>query len=83
MAAVERWREKDPRGWHKSANAKLLAALHKLVLETIPEDPTRPEYRQGGTLGRVHPCSSVAVAFGEARAVGALGSGFADLSRPA
>lgn len=51
-AAVERLREKDRRGWRKSANAKLLAALHKLLFETIPEDPTRPEYRQGGTLGR-------------------------------
>ncbi len=50
-AAVERVRKKDPRGWRKSANAKLLAALHRLVFETIPEDPARPEYRQGGTLG--------------------------------
>ncbi|ODP39613.1 toxin [Sphingomonas turrisvirgatae] len=50
-AAVARLREKDPRGWHKSANAKLLAALRQLVFETIPQDPTRPEYRQGGTLG--------------------------------
>lgn len=49
--AVERLREKDPRGWHKSANAKLLAAMRQLVFETIPQDPTRPEYRQGGTLG--------------------------------
>jgi toxin YhaV len=52
MAAVEGARKNDPRGWRKSANARLLAALRKLVLETIPEDPTRPEYRQGGTLGR-------------------------------
>ena len=50
-AAVVGQREKDPRGWRKSANAKLLAALHQLVFETIPQDPTRPEYRQGGTLG--------------------------------
>ena len=50
-AAVERVSKKDPHGWRKSANAKLLAALHRLVFETIPEDPTRPEYRQGGTLG--------------------------------
>ena len=50
-AAVERARKKDPSGWRKSANAKLLAALHKLVFQTIPEDPTRSEYRQGGTLG--------------------------------
>ena len=50
-AAVERARAKDPQGWRKSANAKLLAALRKLVFETIPQDPTRSEYRQGGTLG--------------------------------
>ncbi len=49
--AVERARAKDPRGWRKSANAKLLAAVRQLVFETIPQDPTRPEYRQGGTLG--------------------------------
>lgn len=50
-AAVERTRKKKPKGWRKSANAKLLAALRKLVFETIPEDPARPEYRQSGTLG--------------------------------
>jgi toxin YhaV len=50
-AAVERARDKDPRGYHQTANAKLLAALRQLVFERIPRDPTRPEYRQGGTLG--------------------------------
>lgn len=50
-AAVERARTKDPRGYRKTANAKLLAALTHLAFEVIPEDPTRPEYRQGGTLG--------------------------------
>lgn len=50
-AAVEKARAKDPRSWRKSANAKLLAALRQLVFETIPQDPTRSEYRQGGTLG--------------------------------
>lgn len=49
--AVEKQRAKDPRGWRKSAIAKLLAAIRQLVFETIPQDPTRPEYRQGGTLG--------------------------------
>lgn len=48
---VERAQAKDPRGWRKSANAKLLAALRQLIFETIPQDPTRAEYRQGGTLG--------------------------------
>jgi toxin YhaV len=50
-AAVARAKTKDLQGFQKSANAKLLAALRKLMLETIPSDPTRPEYRQGGTLG--------------------------------
>jgi toxin YhaV len=49
--AVERAQTKDPRGWRKSANAKLLAALRQLLFETIPQDPTRSGYRQGGTLG--------------------------------
>ena len=50
-AAVEKAKAKDPRGWRKSANAKLLAAVRQLVFDTIPQDPTRAEYRQGGTLG--------------------------------
>lgn len=50
-AAVERARAKDPRGYRKTANAKLLASLRQLAFETIPQDPSRPEYRQGGTLG--------------------------------
>jgi toxin YhaV len=50
-AAVERARAKDPAGYQGTANAKLLAALRKLIWETIPADPARPEYRQGGTLG--------------------------------
>jgi len=50
--AVERQRDTDPEGWRSSANAKLLAALRHLVFEVIPQDPSRPEYRQGGTLGR-------------------------------
>ena len=50
-AAVERSRAKHARTCRKSANAKLLAALRTLVFESIPLDPSRPEYRQGGTLG--------------------------------
>ena len=49
--AVERARAKDPRGWARSANAKLLAALRRLVFEIIPQDPARPVYRQGGVPG--------------------------------
>lgn len=50
--AVDAARVKDPDGWQSSANAKLLAQINRLMIETIPSDPTRPEFRQGGTLGR-------------------------------
>lgn len=50
-AAVERERVKDPKRYQQTANAKLLAAIEELVFRTIPADPTRPVYRQGGTLG--------------------------------
>ena len=50
-ASVERSKKKHPTEFQKSANAKVLAALRKLVLETIPSDPARAENRQGDTLG--------------------------------
>lgn len=50
-AAVEKAKRKDPKKYQSSANAKLLAQLHRLAFETIPVDPARPEFRQGGTLG--------------------------------
>jgi len=50
ITAVECERAKG-RGDGVAANAKLLAAINQLIFKTIPEDPTRPEYRQGGTLG--------------------------------
>jgi toxin YhaV len=49
--AVEKAAKKDPKGYTSTANAKLLAAMRKLMFEAIPVDPTRPEFRQGGTLG--------------------------------
>lgn len=49
--AVEKSAKKDPIGYTSTANAKLLAAMRKLLFEVIPVDPTRPEFRQGGTLG--------------------------------
>lgn len=50
-AAVETAKAVDPEGYRGTAQAKLLAALRTLLFDTIPADPTRPEYRQGGTLG--------------------------------
>ncbi|KMO17411.1 type II toxin-antitoxin system YhaV family toxin [Methylobacterium indicum] len=50
-AAVEKAKAADPEGYRGTAQAKLLAMLVTLIFETIPADPTRPDYRQGGTLG--------------------------------
>jgi toxin YhaV len=51
MAAVEKLKAKKPDDYKGSANFKVLAALYELMFVTIPADPTRPEYRQGNTLG--------------------------------
>ena len=51
IGAVERERARNPDGYGNTANAKLLTALARLLLDIVPADPTRPEYRQGGTLG--------------------------------
>ncbi|MGA7710835.1 MAG: type II toxin-antitoxin system YhaV family toxin [Rhizomicrobium sp.] len=49
--ACERTRKADPKNFAANANVKLFAALAKLMLEIIPGDPARPEFRQGNTLG--------------------------------
>ena len=51
LVQVEVLKRKDPKAWKQKNSTKRLAAIAKLALETIPEDPARPEYRQGGTLG--------------------------------
>jgi len=43
--------QKDPGGYTNKNASKRLTAINKLTLEVIPQDPTRPEYRQGATLG--------------------------------
>jgi toxin YhaV len=45
---------KDPQGYTRKNATKRLAAIRQLALEVIPQDPTRPEYRQGNTLGDAH-----------------------------
>jgi toxin YhaV len=51
---VETLRKKDPEGYAKKNAAKRLAAISKLAFDVIPQDPSRPEYRQGNTLGDEH-----------------------------
>ncbi len=51
---VEAFKQKDPVGYVKKNTTKRLAAITKLAFDVIPQDPTRPEYRQGNTLGGDH-----------------------------
>ncbi len=51
---VEGLKEKDPAGYLKKNATKRLAAITKLAFDVIPQDPTRPEYRQGNSLGDDH-----------------------------
>jgi toxin YhaV len=51
---VQALKRKDSVGYSKRNAAKRLAAIVKLVFEVIPQDPARPEYRQGNTLGDEH-----------------------------
>ena len=51
---VEALKRKDPVGYVKKNTTKRLAAVAKLAFEVIPQDPARPEYRQGNTLGDEH-----------------------------
>lgn len=48
---VEKARQKNPSHCKEKNCTKRLAAIQKLIFEKIPQDPTLPEYRQGGTLG--------------------------------
>jgi toxin YhaV len=49
--ARERARRKDPHGFASNSNVKLLQAVNRAMLEVIPQDPSRTEYRQGNALG--------------------------------
>jgi toxin YhaV len=51
---VEAFRQKDPGGYANKNASKRLAAIVKLAFDVIPQDPARPEYRQGATLGDDH-----------------------------
>ena len=51
---VEALKRKDPVGYVRKNATKRLAAIARLVFEVIEQDPARPEYRQGNTLGDEH-----------------------------
>lgn len=54
IAQVEALKQKDPAGFVRKNASKRLAAIARLAFEVIPQDPARPEYRQGGSLGDEH-----------------------------
>ncbi len=51
---VETLQRKDPVGYVNKNASKRLSAIIQLAFDTIAQDPTRPEYRQGNTLGGQH-----------------------------
>lgn len=51
ISTVEAHKARDPRNYKQKNSTKRLAAIARLALEVVPSDPTRPEYRQGRTLG--------------------------------
>ncbi len=51
---VEGLKQKDPDGFTRKNGARRLAAIAKLAFDIIPQNPARPEYRQGNTLGEGH-----------------------------
>jgi len=52
--AAQRAERKDPHHFERNNNVKLFRALNQLILETVPSNPARTEYRQGNTLGAAH-----------------------------
>lgn len=50
-AAAARAQAQDPKDFESNANVRLFNALSQLILETVPSDPHRDEYRQGNTMG--------------------------------
>jgi len=51
---VQILQQKDPGGYTRKNASKRLAAITRLAFDLIPQDPARPEYRQGSTLGASH-----------------------------
>jgi toxin YhaV len=51
QAAAQRAEQADPQGFEANANVKLFRALTHLIMDVVPNDPAREEFRQGNTLG--------------------------------
>lgn len=51
VSVAEKEKAKRKPGEPEGPNMKLAAAMRRIMLVDVPEDPSRPAYRQGGTLG--------------------------------
>ncbi len=51
---VQKLKARDRAGYIQKNATKRLMAIFKLAFEVIPQDPARPEYRQGHTLGEAN-----------------------------
>jgi toxin YhaV len=51
VSAAEREKSKPEAGEPEGPNMKLAAAMRRIILIEVPEDPSRPAYRHGRTLG--------------------------------
>jgi toxin YhaV len=49
--AVEQLSISQPDTYRGHPKTKLLATVHRIVMESIPRNPSAPEFRQGDTLG--------------------------------
>lgn len=54
LLQIEAHKLKDPAGYRKKNAFKRLTAIKKLAFDLIAQDPGKPEYRQGNTLGDAH-----------------------------
>jgi toxin YhaV len=54
ITEVEALRLKNPEGYGNRNASKRLAAITRLMLRDLPQDPTRKEFQQGLTLGVEH-----------------------------
>ena len=54
QAAAEVEAKNEPPTGGSNANVKLLEALNRLMLDVVPGEPGRPEYRQGNSMEPAH-----------------------------
>ncbi len=52
--AFHKARASQPQEYRSNANVRVLAAIAKLVLSTIPQDPGHTNYRIGNTMGEAY-----------------------------